>query len=168
MNIALVGTGKMGKAIRSIASERKHIIAGIYNTKITFPGVLEDIPEEARNVFDVIIDFTTPDVVVDNIKRYCEWGVPMVIGTTGWYDKFDVVQKLVSEHDAALLYSANFSLGIHTLVRAIQVAAPLVNDLEYDVAIHETHHIEKKDSPSGTALFLGTSCSRKHQKQRLP
>ena len=117
---------------------------------------------------DAVIDFTLPDAALENIEWYCRWGLPAVIGTTGWYDRLDEVQALVDKHDGSILYAPNFSIGVALLARAIRSILPLLDELpEYDVAVHESHHIGKADSPSGTALMLGDlimdGLDRKHR-----
>ena len=117
------------------------------------PDVL-DLPDALESA-DAIIDFTLPDAAPDNIERYCRWGLPAVIGTTGWYDRLDEVKALVDKYDGAVLYAPNFSIGVALLARAVRSVLPLLDELpEYDAAVHEVHHIGKADSPSGTALML--------------
>ena len=119
---------------------------------------LPDVPDlpDALESADVIIDFTLPGAVLENIKRYCRWGLPAVIGTTGWYDRLDEVQALVDKHNGSILYAPNFSIGVALLARVVRSILPLLDELpEYDAAVHESHHTGKADSPSGTALMLG-------------
>lgn len=151
MKIALVGTGNMGRAVAAVAEERGHEIVARFDE--TQPLVEEDeAPEEA----DVAIDFTLPDVALDHIQRYCAWQQPAVVGTTGWYDELERVREWVEGSDASLLFAPNFSLGVALLKRALRGLLPLLNRVEeYDAFIHEIHHTEKVDSPSGTARMLG-------------
>lgn len=151
MKLALVGTGRMGTAVGDLAEERGHEISARFDETTPLPNEAGGL-EKA----DVVVDFTLPDVVVGHIERYCRWGVPAVVGTTGWYDRLDAVRAWVDAHDAAVLYAPNFSIGVALLARAVRAVVPLLDELpEYDVFIHEVHHVNKLDSPSGTALMLG-------------
>lgn len=152
MNVALVGTGQMGRAVAHVAAEEGHDIITRFDSDRPFerasPSALVDV--------DVAIDFSLPSLALSHIRRYCEWGQPAVIGTTGWYDQIDTVEQLVSEHDASLLYAPNFSIGVAVTRRALQGVLPLLNELEdYDPFVQEMHHTKKVDSPSGTAQMLG-------------
>jgi 4-hydroxy-tetrahydrodipicolinate reductase len=150
VKIALVGTGQTGQAVETLALERGHTIAARFNRRRPLPddpGALEGA--------DVVIEFSTPDVVLPHIERYCRWNQAAVIGTTGWLDALDRVRGWVRAGDAAVLYAPNFSLGVAVLVQALRCLGPLLDALpEYDAYIHETHHRRKLDSPSGTALML--------------
>lgn len=119
-------------------------------TAYTDPAVLQGA--------DVVVDFSHPDAVLDNVHRYCYWGQAAVIGTTGWYDALDRVRTWVAEGQSGLLYAPNFSLGVALLVRALEAVGPLVDRLpDIDPYVHEVHHTGKVDSPSGTALLLATT-----------
>ncbi len=153
MKLALVGTGRMGRAVGELADERGHDVVARFDQKRPL-GASRD----ALGGADVAVDFSLPDVAADHIERYCRWGLPAVVGTTGWYDRLGDVRAWVAEHDASVLYAPNFSIGVALLVKAIRGVAPLLDKLpEYDVFIHEVHHVNKVDSPSGTALMLGES-----------
>jgi 4-hydroxy-tetrahydrodipicolinate reductase len=152
MNIALVGTGQMGRTIADLAPEHDHRIVATFDSA----RPLADASPDALADADVAIDFSLPSVALDHIDRYCQWQQPAVVGTTGWYNALDDVAQQVRAHEATLLYAANFSLGIALLRRAVQAAAPLLNALpDFDAFVHETHHTKKVDSPSGTARVLG-------------
>jgi 4-hydroxy-tetrahydrodipicolinate reductase len=104
----------------------------------------------------VCIDFSTPEVVLDNIEAVAECGKNIVVGTTGWYDKLEQVKKLVKQNRIGLMYATNFSLGVNLFSQIVADAAHLFEKYsDYDVSISEVHHRGKKDSPSGTALSLG-------------
>lgn len=151
MKLALVGTGQMGEAVEVLATERGHEIAARFNSD---EPLLEADPSRLDAV-DAAIDFSLPSLAVDHIDKYCRWGVPAVIGTTGWYERLAEVKEQVAAHDATVLYAPNFSLGVALLVRALRAVGPLLENLpEYDAFIHETHHVRKLDSPSGTATML--------------
>lgn len=151
MKLALVGTGRMGTAVGELAVERGHDVVARYDSDSPLPAG-EDAPEGV----DVAVEFSLPHLAVDHIEQYCRWGIPAVVGTTGWYDRLADVRAWVADYDAAVLYAPNFSIGVALLARAIRAVTPLVNHLpEYDAFIHEVHHVNKVDSPSGTALMLG-------------
>lgn len=152
MNIALVGTGRMGQAVEAVALERGHAVVSRFDAETPLLDARDDSALEGA---DVCIDFSVPDVALDHIHRYAFWGADAVIGTTGWTDRLDTVQEWVEEGQSALLWAPNFSLGLALVERAIAGLLPLLDDLEdYDLAVHEAHHTRKLDSPSGTALRL--------------
>ena len=154
MRLALIGTGNMGTAVESIAP--LHGFEVVARFHIGQPLGSFDKPNELHGV-DVAIDFTHPEVALANLERCCRWRLPVVIGTTGWYDQVDVVREWVKTYDASVLYAANFSMGVALLTHCLQNLAPLLDQLpQYDVNVHETHHIQKVDSPSGTALSLAS------------
>lgn len=151
MNLVLVGTGRMGTAVEDVAVERGHTVLARFNSSRPLPDERGELAGA-----DVVVDFSMPDLAVPHIERYCRWGVPAVIGTTGWYDRLDVVNAAITEHEAVIFYAANFSLGVAMLTRSLQAITPLLDRLpEYDASIHEVHHTNKVDSPSGTAQMLG-------------
>ena len=142
----------MGSAVEQVALDRGHEIGARYHSERPFaaagPAALEDI--------DVAVDFSLPTLALDHIQRYCEWGLPAVIGTTGWYDELDRVERLVDDHGASLLYAPNFSVGVAVVRRALEGVLPLLDQLgDYDPFVREMHHTNKVDSPSGTAQMLG-------------
>jgi 4-hydroxy-tetrahydrodipicolinate reductase len=151
MNIALVGTGRMGQAVADLAPERGHEVVAQFSSERPLgdasPGALGDA--------DVAIDFSLPTVALEHIRRYCTWQQPAVVGTTGWYGAIEDVRDWVDTHNAALLYAPNFSLGIAVLKRALEAVTPLVDAIpDFDAFVHELHHVHKMDSPSGTAEML--------------
>src|SRR5690606_751701 len=151
MNLALVGTGRMGSAVEDVAVERGHTIVSRFNSE-------RPLGEDAGELkgAETVIDFSLPDVAVAHLDRYGRWGVPAVIGTTGWYDRLDEVREMIRKRDASIFYAANFSLGIAMLARCLRAVTPMLDRLpEYDASIHEVHHVNKVDSPSGTAQMLG-------------
>ncbi|MFB3132416.1 MAG: 4-hydroxy-tetrahydrodipicolinate reductase [Rhodothermales bacterium] len=152
MKIALVGTGRMGRAVEALAFERGHGVVARFNTQYPLAAA-EDV--SALHGADVVIDFSLPALALGHINRYCQWNQAAVVGTTGWYEGLDQVRTWVAESETALLYAPNFSLGVALLTRALRGLVPLLERLpEYDVAVHEAHHTGKVDSPSGTALLL--------------
>ena len=152
MHLALVGTGRMGRAVEAVAEARGHTIAARFDAE---RPLLDARDADALAGADVCVDFTTPDLALDHLHRYASWGVDAVVGTTGWYDDLATVRGWVAEGGNGVLYAPNFSLGVALVVRALEALAPLVDAVEeFDVAIHEAHHTGKVDSPSGTALRL--------------
>lgn len=153
LRIALVGTGRMGRAVEeAIRRGGSHEVVARFDEQ---QPLLEARDPDALHDADLVIDFSAPDVALDNIHRYCFWGIDAVVGTTGWYDDLHRVRDWVEEGQNGLLYAPNFSLGVAVLVRALRGALPLLDQLaEYDPFVHEIHHTGKVDSPSGTALML--------------
>jgi len=155
MNLALIGHGKMGKEVECTAKGKGMKIVTIFDEKNNAGGI--GLTKEALKHVDVCIDFSSPHAVLDNIEAVAVCGKNMVVGTTGWYDRMEHVRKLVKEHKIGFLYAANFSLGVNIFSQIVMDASHLLqNHPEYDVAIREIHHKAKADSPSGTALALGS------------
>lgn len=147
MKIALLGYGRMGRAVESRATERGHEI--VARLDVGDPGS----DELARA--DVAIEFTQPDAVVDNVRRAAARGVDLVVGTTGWYDRLPEVREALAEAGTGLIYSPNFSIGVQLFFRVASRLGALVDRLgEYDVHVYEAHHRHKLDHPSGTARKL--------------
>lgn len=152
MDIALVGTGQMGEAVAQVAADRGHDIGPRFHSDRPFGDAASSEVETA----DVAIDFSLPSLALSHIRQYCEWNLPAVVGTTGWYDEREAVAELVAEHDASLLYAPNFSMGVAIARRALEGVLPLLDQLDdYDPFVQEMHHTKKVDSPSGTAQMLG-------------
>ncbi len=146
MRIALLGYGKMGKAVENIAVERGHEIA----MKID-----KDSPSLHLNSVDVAVDFSTPDSAYHNIATCLKSGIPVISGTTGWLKDFDNIVSLCRERDGAFLYASNFSLGVNILFEINRkLASIMAGQDQYKAELHEVHHTEKLDAPSGTAISL--------------
>ena len=151
MNIAIIGYGKMGHIIEKIAIDR-----GI-NVKAKIDPIAHDathkeINKESLQGIDVCIEFTTPAVAVENIKKIAALKKNIVVGTTGWYEKTEDVKRTANENNIGLIYSPNFSVGVNIFFRVMHEISKMMNSFnDYDVAITEAHHIHKKDAPSGTA-----------------
>ena len=146
MKIALIGFGKMGQQIDSIAREQGETISRIFDSR-------NAVRPEALENADVCIEFSTPEAVLSNIRAAIEAKKDIVVGTTGWYQRLPELKGVVK--DSGLLYAANFSLGMNYFFRIVHHAAELMNrGTDYDPYIHEIHHRQKLDSPSGTALRL--------------
>jgi len=150
MNIALIGYGKMGKAIEKIAVEKGHNILLKIGT-----DTAADLTKENLQRCDVAIEFTGPHSAVQNILQCFDVGIPVVSGSTGWLADWDKVKAACEEKNAALLYASNFSIGVNIFFEVNKKLAQLMNaQTNYQVSITETHHTEKKDAPSGTAITL--------------
>ncbi len=151
MNICIVGYGKMGREIERLARERGHAITATLD-------VGDRITRESIRGAACAIEFSVPSAVVGNIEALAGIGCPVVVGTTGWYDRLDEVKAIIARGDAGLLYSPNFSIGMNFFFRIVREAARLFNKADgYDIAVHEIHHKMKIDSPSGTALRIARS-----------
>jgi len=162
MNIALFGYGKMGKEIEAIALKRNHNIV----LKIDKDNV-NNINESDLKKADVIIEFSTPHAVLENIKKCINAQVPIVVGTTGWYDNFEEVKKLCSEKNGSLFHATNFSLGVNLFFKVNTYLAELMNKYnDYEVSMEEIHHIHKLDKPSGTAITLAEQIISKIDKKK--
>ncbi|MFW5699690.1 MAG: 4-hydroxy-tetrahydrodipicolinate reductase [Bacteroidota bacterium] len=150
MNIALLGYGKMGKEIEKIALERGHTIV----LKIDVDNV-SDMTSENLQKADVAIDFSVPSSAYDNIMKCFESNLPIVSGTTGWIDRKQEVEKECREKNQTFFYASNYSLGVNLFFKLNQFLAKIMGPFDqYDVAIEETHHTQKLDAPSGTAITL--------------
>ncbi|MBS1566985.1 MAG: 4-hydroxy-tetrahydrodipicolinate reductase [Bacteroidetes bacterium] len=150
MKIALIGYGKMGKAIEAIALKRGHSIV----LKIDVNNAADMTPENLRQA-DVAIEFTSPHSAFDNVMKCLAAGTPLVCGSTGWLDKLPEVEKYCKEHNGAFLYASNFSVGVNIFFEINKRLAELMNPHpEYTIRMEEIHHTQKLDAPSGTAVTL--------------
>jgi 4-hydroxy-tetrahydrodipicolinate reductase len=153
MRVAIVGHGKMGKAVAALAQERGHTIHTVVTRIENADG--RALTRERMAGADVAIEFTRPDAAVVNLERLIALDIPTVTGTTGWTEELPRVALLVQERSGALLHAANFSVGVHLFFRAAQDLARCFRGRpEFTVSIHEEHHKTKLDTPSGTALLL--------------
>ncbi|MBU3740903.1 MAG: 4-hydroxy-tetrahydrodipicolinate reductase [Candidatus Kapabacteria bacterium] len=144
--IAIVGYGAMGRAVERLAPQADANVVAICDIDDPFT------PLVAAHA-DVAVDFTLPHVVPDVVRVACDSGTNLVIGTTGWYDRFDEVASMAAKAGIGLVYGTNFSIGVQMFFRLVRLAAQLAErQPEYDVMLHEWHHKRKKDAPSGTAL----------------
>ena len=151
MKLALVGYGKMGRAVEKVAIERGHeVVARIDPTLDT-----HDIGAETLEGADVAIEFTVSDAAVDNITALAAAGVDTVVGTTGWHERLGEAAAAVKGAETGMIHAVNFSLGVHLFLRLARMAAKMADGLsEYDVHVREAHHRQKIDHPSGTAIRL--------------
>lgn len=159
MRIALIGDGKMAKAIAPRAEERRHTITVMLGEEDNAQGV-GITPERLGNP-DIAIEFTEPSAAVANVLACARAGLPVVVGTTGWYDQLDTVTSEVSRLGGSMFWAPNFSVGVAVLSTAIAAATEALRDLQgFDVHMIETHHAAKKDRPSGTAAALAGVAAR--------
>ena len=155
MKIAIVGYGQMGKMMEAAAKERGVEVISTIDPK-NEEAMYRELNAASVKGADVCIDFTHPAVIMENIKKYCELKKNAVIGTTGWYENMDEVEKMVKKAKIGCIWSANFSIGVNMYFRIIEEAAKVVNNIEdYDVMGVEFHHNLKADSPSGTMKIMG-------------
>jgi 4-hydroxy-tetrahydrodipicolinate reductase len=151
MRILVLGQGKTGKLVATVAAERGHSV-NVLDAKENAEASALTPPFVAG--FDVAIDFTTPEAAIQNMRACLATGAKMVIGTTGWYDKLADMRGLAERKQAGLLYGTNFSVGVQVMLQMSAVMAKTLKGAGYEISIEETHHVTKLDSPSGTALTL--------------
>jgi len=150
MNIALIGYGKMGKAIEEIALQRNHRIV----LKIDEPNLNEFTQENIAKA-DVAIEFTGPHSAYENVKKAIEWQTPIVSGSTGWAERLDEIKKLCNEKKGSFIWTSNFSIGVNIFFELNKKLASLMaTHTDYKVSVEEIHHTQKKDAPSGTAITV--------------
>ncbi|MEO5924629.1 MAG: dihydrodipicolinate reductase C-terminal domain-containing protein [Bryobacteraceae bacterium] len=146
MKLAIVGYGKMGRMVEQFAPEFGFTV----HSKID----ANDSLSNAKGA-DVAIEFSAPDAALGNIEGLAALGIPTVTGTTGWLQEMDRVKAAVTKNNSSLIWSANFSVGVNVLLRAVhEVARLLANESGYEAWAWEIHHSAKKDAPSGTLLAL--------------
>jgi 4-hydroxy-tetrahydrodipicolinate reductase len=147
MKIVLIGYGKMGKTIERIALSRGHEITGRID--------VGDSIALFEKYADVAIEFTQPEAAVSNLKTCFGKGIPVVCGTTGWLQHKNEIEEYCKSKNGTLLYSSNFSLGVNLFFKLNEYLSILMGrHNQYEVSIDETHHTQKKDAPSGTAITL--------------
>jgi 4-hydroxy-tetrahydrodipicolinate reductase len=162
MRIALIGHGKMGKAIEEIAVEKGHEIV----LRINIDN-LEDLTEENVKKAHVAIEFTHPGSAFENVTKCLQWKVPVVCGTTGWLDKYEEAKNICERTGSALLVASNFSIGVNIFFEVNKKLAALMEPQKnYDVMMEEIHHTEKKDAPSGTAITLAEQILEKLSRKK--
>lgn len=150
LNIALIGYGKMGKAIEEIALQRGHKVP----LKIDINTADLFTPENLQ-VCDVAIEFTSPHSAVDNIQKCFAAGIPVVSGSTGWLEQWPKIKEQCEALQGSLVYASNYSVGVNVFFELNDLLARLMKPhSEYDVSLEEIHHTEKRDAPSGTAITL--------------
>lgn len=140
----------MGKEVEKICLKRNHDIIAIVDTGNDWKNLSTINYSNA-----VVIDFSIPEQAITNYQRCFELGLPIVTGTTGWYDSFDAITQQCIKHNGTFFYAPNFSIGVNIFLKANEQLARLMSGISnYDVHINETHHIHKLDAPSGTAIAV--------------
>lgn len=153
LNLALLGYGKMGRAIAHLAPARNFQVRLVLDVDANRDG--SGITREKLKGIDVCVDFTTPEAVLENIQRVAALGCNLVVGTTGWHNQLDEVRQVIESAGVGLVYGPNFSIGVQLFYRIARCAAEIFSTFSlYEPYITETHHHFKKDAPSGTALEL--------------
>jgi 4-hydroxy-tetrahydrodipicolinate reductase len=153
MRIALVGYGRMGRAVEQASVARGHEVVARIDLADNPDG--RGIVAETLNGADVAVEFSVPEAAPANITALAACGSDVVSGTTGWYDRLEEVRAAVKAADSGLIYAPNFSLGMQLFFRLVRLAARLSDRLEgYDAYVLEAHHRRKQDHPSGTARRL--------------
>lgn len=166
MKLALIGSGAMGQLIATQARAAGDEI-GVTVTSSDAKQTAEDLAESFRN-HDAAIDFSVGAAVLRNIEACARAGLPLVEGTTGWKDKESDARNIIEKHNSALVYGANFSIGVNVFYRVVSQAARMMAELkQYEAFIEEQHHSRKRDAPSGTALRLKELLSE-HIKGEIP
>ena len=167
MRLAIIGNGKMGHAVAELAEERGHVVHAIIGREENAGGAA--LTRERLAGVDAAIEFTRPDAVVANLERLIEAGIPTVTGTTGWSAELPRIARLVGAKRGALLYAANFSVGVHLFLRAArELAARFAGRPEFDSFILEEHNAAKVDAPSGTAAALRASLREADPAREFP
>ncbi|MDA3952945.1 MAG: 4-hydroxy-tetrahydrodipicolinate reductase [Bacteroidales bacterium] len=153
MNIAIIGYGRMGKEIEQIALNRGHKVL----LKIDEDNVSTVNKDDFKNV-DVAIEFTVPESAFSNINLCYKYNIPVVSGTTGWLNKFDIIIDKCKKENQTFFYASNYSIGVNLFFKLNENLAKLMNNFsDYNVEVEETHHTEKVDTPSGTAITIADS-----------
>jgi len=159
MKIALIGIGKTGSLVKSIAEKKGHEVVAVI-TRSEAGDAIGELAQKLRAA-DVAIDFSTPERVRQNVEACIAAGVPLVEGTTGWNDQREEIEQIVRDNNGTMVFGANFSIGVNLFYRIVDHASELFARFpEYEAFIEEQHHSGKKDAPSGTALKLKDFVSR--------
>ncbi len=167
MNLALLGYGKMGKTIAALAPQRGFEVRLAMDVDVNAQG--QGITSESFRGVDVCIDFTTPEAVVENIRRVAALGVNLVVGTTGWHSRLEEVRRIIESAGVGMVYGANFSIGVNLFYRLARAAAEIFSGFPtYDPYLTEAHHKLKKDAPSGTALEIKRQIQSQFRGREVP
>ncbi|HKR86259.1 MAG TPA: dihydrodipicolinate reductase C-terminal domain-containing protein [Terriglobales bacterium] len=150
MKILLLGIGKTGSLVREVATERGHAVDVLLESE---NDRARGLTKERLSGMDVVIDFTTPHCVLDNIAACIERGKNMVVGTTGWYQQIPPIKTQVEKCGTGFIFGSNFSVGVNMFFELVKTAAPALKQ-NYVAHIYERHHVHKKDAPSGTAATM--------------
>jgi 4-hydroxy-tetrahydrodipicolinate reductase len=163
MKIALIGYGKMGKAIEAVAIKKGHHVV----LKIDLDN-LDELNAANLSKADAAIEFTGPGSAFGNVMKCLQAGIPLVCGSTGWLENFETAKKYCLEKDGTLLYASNFSIGVNIFFEVNRLLARLMESRpEYEVTMTEIHHTQKKDAPSGTAITLAEQIIERIPRKKL-
>lgn len=156
MKIILLGYGKMGHEVEKIALQRGHEILAKIDNENDWNSFKHSATLQLNNsaTQTVAIEFSTPATAFDNIKRCFDMNIPVVCGTTAWYQHFDEIKVRCEKENQALFYAPNFSIGMNIMFMLNQQLAKITEKYDYKLSLTETHHIHKLDKPSGTAVKL--------------
>lgn len=150
MKIAIIGYGKMGKTIERLAVEKGHEIVLKINAEN-----LEEFTKDNLQKADVAIEFSHPESAFDNIIKCIETNLPVVSGTTAWLDRLDEAKSICAKQNGAFMYASNFSIGVNIFFEVNRYLAKMMNPQpQYEPSLHEVHHTQKLDAPSGTGITL--------------
>lgn len=162
MKIALLGYGKMGKEIEAIALQRGHQIVLKINSNNR-----QELNATQLKLADVAIEFSKPDLAVTHIEACFNAGIPVVVGTTGWYEKLNDVKQIAIKQNQSFLYASNFSIGVNLFFQINrQVAALMAKHKNYQIKLQEIHHLQKLDAPSGTAITLAEELMQENHNKK--
>jgi 4-hydroxy-tetrahydrodipicolinate reductase len=158
MNIALIGYGRMGHEIESVALKRGHVVRLIIDMDNR-----DDLCEAKLSDIDSVIEFSSPDAAFENISKCLELSLPVVSGTTGWLKDYEKAVEICKMKNTSFIHSSNFSIGVNILFRLNEeLARHMATYNDYGVSIEEIHHTKKLDAPSGTAISLAQGIIGKH------
>ena len=158
MNIALIGYGRMGHEIEAIAVQRGHILQLIIDQDNA-----DDLIKKNLKGIDVAIEFSSPGAAFSNIVKCFTMKVPVVSGTTGWLDSYDMAVEICKKNKTSFIHSSNFSIGVNLLFRFNKEMAKQMDRYhDYNASIEEIHHTKKLDAPSGTAITLANGIIEQH------
>lgn len=161
MKIALIGYGKMGQMLDALAPSLGLEVVSIidhHHPKASYPRITRESVKSA----ETCIEFTSPNCALKNIHALCSLKKNVVIGTTGWQSSEEELKKLASLNETGIFHAPNFSIGVHIFSKIVEYAAELIEPFkEFEISCSETHHEQKKDVPSGTALQLANSILKK-------
>jgi len=150
LHIALIGYGKMGKTIEKLALARNHVISAVIDNEMQWETEGKHLSD-----CDVAIEFTTPSAAPGNIKKCFGYHLPVITGTTGWLNELPAIESLCKKEKQTLFYASNFSIGVNFFFELNRHLAGMLSDMAgYSPRITETHHMQKLDAPSGTAITL--------------
>jgi len=161
MKLALLGYGKMGMEIEKLAQEKGDEIMLVIDDPEEWEQRLPEL-----SLADVAIEFSTPSSVVDNIRLCFDAGVPIVVGTTGWHEQIEEIKAECLERGQSLFWAANFSIGVNIFFELNRKLASMMSNWpNYEISLEETHHVQKLDAPSGTAIVLANDIIRYHKQK---